>query len=553
MERSPRTTGTSVTDPSEAGRSRLHDFADAGTYMALLTITDDDGATATTQVMVEAIAPEAAVLLQAVAEANSQSATPTISVPTSVEPGTQLVYIVTANSSTTATTPPGWTLLGTAQDGNPDMTSWVFSRTADAASAGSVVSITLGTSSKTARTLLAYDNALAPTTAIPSVITGTSANLTTAPADITYAGSAVVSYWSDKSGSNTSWATPPTVDLRALSVGSGGGRITAAIADSVLPAGAWPGATATSTLAGTKGIGWTVVLRPSTGNLPPTANFAATCSSLQCTFDASGSNDPDGDIVDYQWNFGDGVTASGPSAIHTFANDGTFEVTLTVSDNKAATATSTQSLSVSLAVVAFRAANSSNVSSSTAAVVVPAQVQSGDQLVLLITANSATTVQTPSGWSPLGSAQAGAPDVVSFAFTRTADSTTAGSSVQAPLGSFSKVATTLVAYSGAVPVTTAAVNVATASSATHTTPPVTVGTSGSQVLSYWVDKTSGNVGWTPPPNVIARSASIGSGGGRVTALAGDAVVAAGPWSGATAVSSVTGAKTIGWSIVVPAP
>ena len=104
----------------------------------------------------------------------------------------------------------------------------------------------------------------------------------------------------------------------------------------------------------------------------PTAKFAATCSSLQCTFDASGSNDPDGDIVDYQWDFGDGTTASGPSATHTFASDGVFEVTLTVSDDKAATATSTQSLSVSLAVVAFRAANSSNVSSSTASVVVPA-------------------------------------------------------------------------------------------------------------------------------------------------------------------------------------
>jgi hypothetical protein len=474
-------------------------------------------------------------------------------VPAEVQAGDQLVYIVTSNTSTSTTTPPGWTLIGTAQDGNPDMTSWVFTRAADASTAGSVVTLTLGTSSKTARTLLAYDNAVSPMTAVSSVITGSTASLTTAPATIVYAGSTVVSYWSDKSASNTGWTVPPTIDVRAVSVGSGSGRITAAIGDRVEPAGTWPGATATSSVVGTKGIGWTVVLEPATGNLSPTASFSASCSSLQCSFDANASADPDGAIVDYHWDFGDGTTGSGVAPTHAFSGDGTFSVILTVTDNQSATATSTTSVPVSLAVVTFRAANSSNQSSTSASVSVPAAVQAGDQLVLLVAANSATTVSTPVGWTLLGSTQAGAPDMVSLAFTRTADTTTAGSTVQASLGTLAKVSTTLLAYADAAPVTTAAVNVATTSSTLHTTPPITVATAGSQVVSYWVDKTSGNTGWTVPGEVTPRSTSVGSGGGRITAAAGDTTTVVGEWPGVTASSTVVGSKTIGWSIVLPAP
>jgi hypothetical protein len=53
--------------------------------------------------------------------------------------------------------------------------------------------------------------------------------------------------------------------------------------------------------------------------------------------------------------------------------------------------------------------------------------------------------------------------------------------------------------------------------------------------------------------VTLRSASIGSGGGRITAAAGDTTTIAGPWAGASATSAVPGAKSIGWSIVVAAP
>ncbi len=50
-------------------------------------------------------------------------------------------------------------------------------------------------------------------------------------------------------------------------------------------------------------------------------------------FDGSASYDPDGTIVSYVWNFGDGYSETGSHATHTFTQPGTYLVTLTVMDN----------------------------------------------------------------------------------------------------------------------------------------------------------------------------------------------------------------------------
>ena len=58
-------------------------------------------------------------------------------------------------------------------------------------------------------------------------------------------GSTLVSYWADKSNDNVGWDVPTQVNLRDQSIGSGNGRITAAVADSgplgVGPAGGLTG------------------------------------------------------------------------------------------------------------------------------------------------------------------------------------------------------------------------------------------------------------------------------------------------------------------------
>ena len=55
------------------------------------------------------------------------------------------------------------------------------------------------------------------------------------------------------------------------------------------------------------------------------------------TFDASGSYDPDGTIVSYLWDFGDGGTSSEAVVSHSYEDDGEYTVTLRVADNEGLT------------------------------------------------------------------------------------------------------------------------------------------------------------------------------------------------------------------------
>ena len=63
--------------------------------------------------------------------------------------------------------------------------------------------------------------------------------------------------------------------------------------------------------------------------------------------DARGSTDPDGAILSWSWDFGDGATGEGPEAQYAWAAPGVYPVTLTVTDDSGTgSATSTTSLDV---------------------------------------------------------------------------------------------------------------------------------------------------------------------------------------------------------------
>lgn len=86
--------------------------------------------------------------------------------------------------------------------------------------------------------------------------------------------------------------------------------------------------------------------KPGGVNLPPTADFSFTANDLEVSFsDASG--DVDGNIMAWSWNFGDGSTSTTQNPVHTYAAAGSYDVTLTVSDDDGDTGFNTQTVVVS--------------------------------------------------------------------------------------------------------------------------------------------------------------------------------------------------------------
>ncbi len=84
-------------------------------------------------------------------------------------------------------------------------------------------------------------------------------------------------------------------------------------------------------------------------NAKPVPVFTTATDALKLSVDGAGSSDPDGTITGYSWNFGDGtapVSGTAKTATHTYAKAGTYSVTLTVTDNEQATASSTQDVVV---------------------------------------------------------------------------------------------------------------------------------------------------------------------------------------------------------------
>jgi len=71
-------------------------------------------------------------------------------------------------------------------------------------------------------------------------------------------------------------------------------------------------------------------------NKAPAASFASSGSGTDFVFDATASADPDGSIVEYWWEFGDGSTATGAIVDHAFPAGQEYRVMLRVTDNKGA-------------------------------------------------------------------------------------------------------------------------------------------------------------------------------------------------------------------------
>ncbi len=85
-------------------------------------------------------------------------------------------------------------------------------------------------------------------------------------------------------------------------------------------------------------------------NQAPTAKIIASANTgpapLTITLDGGQSNDPDGSIASYQWDASNGLSATTANAEFTFDQTGDFTVTLTVTDDKGATASASETITV---------------------------------------------------------------------------------------------------------------------------------------------------------------------------------------------------------------
>ena len=94
-------------------------------------------------------------------------------------------------------------------------------------------------------------------------------------------------------------------------------------------------------------------------NSPPTADFSWIASGLNVDF-TDLSLDNDGYISSWLWDFGDGNTSTLQNPSHSYADDGTYSVTLTVTDDDGATDSETKSVTVTEGLISLNSTDDSD-------------------------------------------------------------------------------------------------------------------------------------------------------------------------------------------------
>ena len=83
---------------------------------------------------------------------------------------------------------------------------------------------------------------------------------------------------------------------------------------------------------------------------PPVASFntspTTALTGTSISFNGTASYDPDGTVVTWSWNFGDGNSGLGATTMHSYNSAGTYTVSLTVTDNSGSTGTTTSQVTI---------------------------------------------------------------------------------------------------------------------------------------------------------------------------------------------------------------
>jgi len=123
----------------------------------------------------------------------------------------------------------------------------------------------------------------------------------------------------------------------------------------------------------------------------PISTFTFTAGTIltaaQVSFNGTSSYDPDGTIVGYAWDFGDGSTGSGATPTHSYSIAGTYAVKLNVTDNSGSTQVSTQTVAITDRLPVVTVALSSTTPAPGQAVIITISASDPDGTIATTTVN----------------------------------------------------------------------------------------------------------------------------------------------------------------------
>jgi PKD repeat protein len=295
-----------------------HSFTTAGTYTVTLTITDDGTPALTSTDTITIIVTAANQAPTAVATSDILTGEASLAVQftgdTSTDPdtGDVLTYDWDFGDGTTATTAnPSHTFTTV---GTYDVTLTVTDNGTPALSSSeATITITVTAPANQAPTAVASSDVITGEASLAVQFTGDTSSDPDTGDVLTYA-------WDFGDGTTATTANPSHTFTTA-----GTYNVTLTVSDDGTPALSSSEATITIT-----------VTAPA--NQAPTAVASSDVTSgeasLAVQFTGDTSSDPDtGDILTFAWDFGDGTTATTANPAHTFTTAGTYDVTLTVSDD----------------------------------------------------------------------------------------------------------------------------------------------------------------------------------------------------------------------------